>query len=72
MPKKRTFHADTFCINTPADCRTYEKIMQSVLDGDGEFEVVSSKENWDKLGNFSVALQYFQYEKRMRRKRKRK
>ena len=64
MPKKsskRKFCIRVFCLTGGSDRAEYEEIMQSIEDRDGKYELADDiKSNWDKMGNFNVAIQYFE------------
>lgn len=60
---RKTFHARVFNLSDPHDCAEYEGIMQRIEDRDGTIELADDKRtNWDKVGNFMVALEYFEIE----------
>lgn len=62
MPK-RTFRARVFNLSDASDCAEYEALMQHVADKDGTIELADDKRaNWDKVGNYMVALEYFELE----------
>jgi hypothetical protein len=49
-----------FSLTNASDRAEYEEIMQSIEDSDGKYELADdTKSNWDKMGNFNVAIQYF-------------
>jgi len=60
---RKVFKAGVFNLCEEDECAEYEKIMQSVTDEDGKFELASDpNRNWDKSGGHSVAVDYYEFE----------
>lgn len=65
MPRggRRIFRAQVFNLCNSDERKEYEEIMQSINDDDGRFELADDKKsNWDKAGNYNVALEFFEFE----------
>ena len=58
----KRFHARIFNLCNSEHLAEYEALMQRVTDGDNIELADDKKGNWDKLGNYNVALEYFEVE----------
>lgn len=54
------FRVRIFCLSNNGDVEDFQDIHQSVLDGDGRYEIMEEDGYWTKEGDRMVVLKYLE------------